>query len=92
MGGKLTGGEYRSGRERLQAHVAALDGPLVVLLQQPGADEAHDGRLVGEYTHHVGVALDLAVEPLERVVAVDLRPVLGVAAVNRVFLIPRLSD
>ena len=34
--------------EGLQAHVAAPDGPFVVLLQHQGADEADDRGLVGE--------------------------------------------
>ena len=39
----------------------ALDRPLVVLLEQDGADEPDDGVLVGEDADHLGSALDLAV-------------------------------
>ncbi len=31
-----------------QCHVSAANGPLVVLLEQDGADQAGDGGLVGE--------------------------------------------
>ena len=48
-----------------------LDGPFVVLLEQDGADEADDGLFVREDADDVGAALDLAVEALERVRAVD---------------------
>ena len=57
--------------------VAVLELPLVVLLEQDGADQADDGGLVGEDADDVGAALDLAVEPLERVGGVQLGPVLG---------------
>jgi hypothetical protein len=39
----------------------------VVLLQEDGADQAGDGRLVRKDADHLGAALDLAVEALERV-------------------------
>lgn len=42
-----------------------------------GADEADDGCVVGECADSVGVALDLAVETLNRVGAVRLRAVRG---------------
>jgi len=62
-----------------------LDGPLVVLLEEDGADEAGDGCLVGEDADDLGAALDLAVEPLERVRRVELLPVLlGEATVCRI--------
>src|SRR5262245_37406556 len=50
-----------------QAHVAALNRPLVVLLEQHGADEANDGRLIGENGDDIGAPLDLSIEPLQRV-------------------------
>ena len=66
------------GGDGLKGHIAgALDGPLVVLLEEDGADEAGDGGLVGEDADDLGAALDLAVEPFERVGGVKLRPVLG---------------
>ena len=50
--------------------------PLLVLLQQDGADQAGDGLAVGEHLDHIGAALDLPVEPLDGVVGPDLLPVL----------------
>lgn len=47
-----------NGRERLKANVAALDRPLVVLLEQDGANQAGEGRLVGEDADNVGAPLD----------------------------------
>jgi hypothetical protein len=62
----------------LKGHVTgALDGPLVVLLEQDRPDEAGDGGLVGEDADDLGAALDLAIEALERVGRVELCPVLG---------------
>ena len=53
-------------RDCFQTHVAsALDGPLVVLLQQQGADQTGDGILVGEDTDDLAAPLDLAVEGFE---------------------------
>ncbi len=78
--GQADGRSIAQGRERLQAHVAALHRPLIVLLEEQGTDEAHDGCFIRKDADHVGAALDLAVEPLERVVAVDLGPVLGAMA------------
>ena len=49
-----------------------MDGPLIVLFEQDGADEADDGVVVGEDAHDLGSALDLAVDPLDRVGAVEL--------------------
>ncbi len=67
------------GRYGFQRDVAgSLDGPLVVLLERAGADETDDGVLVGKDADDVGAALDLAVETLERIGGVKLRPmVLG---------------
>ena len=62
-------------RDRLKGHVAGpLDRPLVVLLEQEGADETGDRRLVGEDADDVGAPLDLAVQTLERVDRVQLGP------------------
>ena len=54
--------------DRLDAHVAAADGPLVVLLGEQCTDKADDRGPVGEDADDVGAATDLAVQPLERVV------------------------
>jgi len=55
------------------SHVSvALDGPLVIPFEQDRADEAGDGRVIGEYADHRGALLDLPVEPLDRAVGVSL--------------------
>jgi hypothetical protein len=60
-----------------QSHVAgALDGPFIVLFQENRSDQSGDGGLVGEDPDDLGAALDLAVEALDRVCAVDLDPML----------------
>ena len=61
--------------ERLLGQVAATDEPLVVLLDQQGAGEADRSPVVGEDADDVGATTDLAVDPLERVGATQLRPV-----------------
>ena len=53
-----------------------LDGPFLGLLHQDGADEAADGSLVGEDSDDFGAPLDLAVEALDWIRAVQFRPVL----------------
>jgi len=65
--------------DAFQCHVSgALDGPLTVLLHKDSADEVSDGGLVGEDADDLlGAALDLAVQALERIGGVQLRPVLG---------------
>src|SRR5665647_2583824 len=60
----------------LSAHVSACNLPLVVLFGKDGSDQADDGRPVGEDADHIGPSPDLPVEPLQRVVAPDLTPVL----------------
>jgi hypothetical protein len=70
-------GERSSIAEGLQAfklHVSALQGPLVTLLQQHGTDKPGDGAVVREDAHDIRASLDLGVQPLERVGAVDLQP------------------
>jgi hypothetical protein len=60
-------------RDSLKAHAAgALNGPLIVLLEEDGADEANDGVVVREDADHFCPALDPAVEALDRVRAVQL--------------------
>ncbi len=58
-----------------QAHVAPRDGPLVVLFEHQGADQACDGGFVGEDADRVGAPLDLLVEPFQRIGGMDLEPV-----------------
>ena len=48
---------------------------MIILLEQDSADQAGDGICVGEDADDVGAALDLAIESLQRVGGVDLRPV-----------------
>ena len=62
----------------LQRHVATpLDRPFVVLLQQQGTDQGGDRRLVGKDADHIGAALNLAVEPLQRIGNRDVTMELG---------------
>jgi hypothetical protein len=57
--------------------VAAFrDGPFIVLFDDDGGNEPFDGGVVGEHAHDVGAALDLSMEPFERVRGPDLAPVL----------------
>ena len=69
------GGQYGAGvLEGLQAEVAALLGPLVVLFGQDRPDQSDDRVAVGEDAHDVGAAADLPVEALVGVVGPDLTP------------------
>ena len=64
------------GKRQLEALVAGpLDRPFIVLLEQDGADQADNGLLIGEDADDLGAALDLAVQPFQRIGRVDLRPV-----------------
>ena len=75
--GQADEGIIADGGDAFQGHVAAaLDGPFVVLLEEQSADQAEDGVVVGEDADHLGSALDLAVQPLQRVGGVDLGPVI----------------
>ena len=56
----------------LNQHVTTLQLPVVVVLEQHGANELGDAVLVGEDADDVGTPLDLLVEPLERVCTVQL--------------------
>src|SRR6476659_1859658 len=60
--------------EQLEAEVAPLLGPLVVLLGQDGADEPDNGLAIGKDADDIGAAADLAVEPLVGIVGPDLAP------------------
>ena len=62
--------------EAFGAHVAAHDGPFVVLFGEDGADEADHGAAVGEDADDVGAAAEFLVEPFLGVVRPDLLPVL----------------
>ena len=57
---QANGGSIADGRHGLKRHAASLHGPLVLLLQEQGADEAPNCRLVGIDAHHVRTPLDLA--------------------------------
>ena len=58
-------------------HVAStLDGPLIVLLEEDGTDETDDCIIVREDADDLRAALDLTVETLDWVGAVELGAVL----------------
>ena len=63
------------GGNSFQRHVTACDRPFIVLLQHQCADEAADGWFVGENTDDIRAALDLLVQPFQRIGGVDLPPV-----------------
>ncbi len=74
-------GSSATGGDCLKVHVAgALDGPLVVLLEEDGPDETGDGGLVGEDAEDLSAALDLSVDLLERVGGVELEAVQGLGS------------
>ena len=75
-GGQADGGIVADLGQGFQRHVTTLQGPLVVLLEQQGADQAIDSRFIGEDADDVGTAFDLTVEALQRIGAGDLPPVL----------------
>ena len=68
-------GSIADGLQAFKLHVSAVQRPLVVLLEHHGADQPCDGCAVEEDAHDVCSPLDLGVEPLQRVGAVDLGPV-----------------
>ena len=49
-----------------------LDCPFIVLFEEDGADQPGDGSFIGEDADDVGAPFDFAVEPFDRIVAVDL--------------------
>src|SRR5438067_5402046 len=63
------GGRSQFGHD-LNLHIAVLQLPFIVLLEQYRANQPNDGGLIGKNADHVGAAFDLFVEPLERVGAV----------------------
>ena len=65
-------GIIADGGESFKGHVAgALDGPFIALLHEDRADESGDGRFIREDADDIGAALDLAVEALDGVCAVE---------------------
>jgi SAM-dependent methyltransferase len=70
------------GQMRFVEHGLSPDAA-VVLLEQQGAHEADDGRLIGKDRHHVGAPLDLAVEALQRIG--------GVASIHRYGQLPSIG-
>ena len=63
------GGRSQFGHD-LNLHIAVLQLPFIVLLEQYRANQPNDGGLIGEDADDIGAPLDLLVEPLERVGAV----------------------
>ena len=53
-----------------------IDERVAAFLEEDGADQSGYGGLVWEDAHHLGAALDLAVQPLDGIGGVQLRPVL----------------
>ncbi len=64
------------GHGGLREEAAALQLPLLLLLQQLATHQPGDRVVVGEDADHVGAAFDLVVEPLEWVGIPDLAQVL----------------
>lgn len=63
------------GRESFELHVASLQLPLVVLLEQQGSDEPDDRSIVWKDADDVRPALDLCIDAFERVRRRNLRSV-----------------
>src|ERR1700748_2173716 len=77
-GGQPDDGIIAHGGDGFQRHVSgALDNPFIVLLQEDCADEPADRRLIGKDADDFGSPLDLAVETLDRIGGVQLRPMRG---------------
>src|ERR1700720_915169 len=72
----ISGGGCRQFGHDLNLHVAVLQLPFIVLLEQYRANQPNDGGFIGEDADDVGTPLDLFVEPLERVCAVQFAAVL----------------
>lgn len=62
--------------DRLDPDVAPSHRPCVVLLEKHGAGQPESGSAVREDARDIGPALDLLVDPLERVGGSDLGPVI----------------
>ena len=77
QGWQGNGGIIARGSDGFQGQITgALDGPLVILLEKNGADEASDGVFVRKDADHIGAAFNFAVQAFEGVDGVDLGPVL----------------
>ena len=75
--GQPDDGIIAQGGDGFQRHVSgALDSPFIVLLQKDCANEPDDRSLVGKDADDFGAPLDLAVEALDRIRGMQLRPVL----------------
>jgi hypothetical protein len=63
------GGASRCGQlgHDFDLHVAVLQLPFVVLLEQHRADQPDNRGFIGENANNVGAALDFFVEPFQRV-------------------------
>ena len=60
-------------RDGFQRHVAgSLDGPIVIVFHEDGADEAGDCGLVWKDADDVGSSFDLAIDTFDRVGRVQL--------------------
>jgi hypothetical protein len=79
MGGSLAGSVSSRGgvSSAIDLHVAALEQPFVVLLEQDSADQPRDAGLVGKDADDIGALLDLLIETFERIGAVQFGAVLG---------------
>jgi hypothetical protein len=67
---RVHGCSVANGGDGFQCHVAPCDGPLIVLLQHQGSDQAGDGGFVWKDADDVGPPLDFLVSS-----GFDLRPV-----------------
>ena len=72
----IGGGGHSQFGHHLNLHIAVLQLPFIVLLEQYRANQPNDGGLIGEDTDDIGAPLDLFVEPLKRVGAMQLTAVL----------------
>ena len=61
------GGRWCAFGHGLELHVAVLQLPLVVLLEQHGADQTDDGRVVGKDADHIRPSLELFVQPFDQI-------------------------
>jgi len=59
--------------QSFELHIATLQLPFVVLLEQKRSDESDDRRIVGKDPDDVGSPLDFCVDPLEWIGGGDLR-------------------
>jgi len=66
--GRLMSGSSAHRGYGLKGQVSGTpDGPLVVLLQRQGPDEADDGVVVAEDAGDLGAPIDLAIQALDRI-------------------------